>query len=189
MKIYSYALSIVLCVASTSNAFLHAPVRSSTRVQQHTAKRTTSTSTSLFDSSLYDEKSLISQLSFYPSNEPLSERIKAVQKEFDHVKESGIGNFLSDELDAAEKVIQNAATAATSTANDVITKSEADAEGNTDYLLKGGFDKMGEAGKALAHEMWEVRQEFDELKAAKIVEEAAEDVVGTDVMIEKGKLL
>ena len=187
MKIYSYALSIVLCVASTSNAFIHAPVRSSTRVQQHTAKRTAST-TLLFES-VYDEKSLISQLSFYPSDEPLSERIKAVQKEFDHVKESGIGKFLSDELDAAEKVIQNAATAATSSANDVITKSEADAEGNGDYLLKGSFDKMGEAGKALAHEMWEVRQEFDELKAAKIVEEAAEDVVGTDVMIEKGKLL
>ena len=53
--------------------------------------------------------------------------------------------------------------------------------------MKEGFQAMSNVGKALTREMWEVRQEFDELKAVKSVEEAAEDVVGADVLVEKSK--
>ena len=134
------------------------------------------------------DKSLISQLAFYPSDEPLSERLKNVQETFDTtVRKEGIGKFFSDEFEAANKIIKGNADSATTKANDVISKSIEDSDGDGDYLLREGFQKMSDVGKDLVHELWEVRQEFDELKAAKIVEEAAEDVVSTDVLIEKGE--
>ena len=190
MKFYPSALSIILGIVSstTTNAFLHSPPRTSTLSIRHKRNQQQNKRTLFSDSSADEEaKTLISQLAFYPSDEPLSERIKNVQAEFDNVRSSGIGKFLSDELEAAEKIIQGHAASAESTANDVITKSEEDSEGSGDYLFREGFQAMSDVGKTLAREIWEVRQEFDELKAAKSVEEAVEDVVGADVLVEKSK--
>jgi len=180
MRFCSDTLSIVLGISAytTTHAFIHTLLPSSTI----SIRQTTLSATDDID------KSLISQLAFYPSDEPLSERLKNVQEAFDDtVRKEGIGKFFSDEFEAANKIIKGNADSATSNANDVITKSIEDSDGDGDYLLREGFMKMSETGKALAHELWEVRQEFDELKAAKIVEEAAEDVVSTDVLIEKGE--
>ena len=184
MKIDSSALTIVLgtCVFSSSTtAFLHSPPRTSILSIRRNCHNNPQKKTSLSESE--DETpSLISQLGFYPSDESLSDRLKNVQAEWDNVKKEGIGKFFSDELDAAEKIIQGNADNAERGAADVIEKGESD-----DYLLKDGFHGMVEGGKKLASEMMEVRQEFDELKAAKIVEEAAEGVVSTTVLVEKGK--
>ena len=181
MRFCSNTLSIVLGISAVSHttnthAFLTLP--SSTISLRHTTLSATDDV----------DKSLISQLAFYPSDEPLSERLKNVQEAFDDtVRKEGIGKFFSDEFEAANKIIKGNADSATTNANDVISKSIEDSDGDGDYLLREGFQKMGDVGKDLAHELWEVRQEFDELKAAKIVEEAAEDVVSTDVLIEKGE--
>ena len=185
MRFSSNTLSIVLGISTISyttklntHAFIHTLLPSS----KISIRQTTLSATDDID------KSLISQLAFYPSDEPLSERLKNVQEAFDDtMRKEGIGKFFSDEFEAANKIIKGNADSATTNANDVITKSIEDSDGEGDYLLREGFMKMSETGKALAHELWEVRQEFDELKAAKIVEEAAEDVVSTDVLIEKGE--
>ena len=186
MRFCSNTLSIVLGIGistisyttkTNTHAFLHTLPSSTISLRYTTLSATDDI-----------DKSLISQLAFYPSDEPLSERLKNVQEAFDDaVRKEGIGKFFSDEFEAANKIIKGNADSATSKANDVITKSMEDSDGDGDYLLREGFMKMSETGKALAHELWEVRQEFDELKAAKIVEEAAEDVVSTDVLIEKGE--
>jgi len=173
----SIVLGIVLGISTISYTTTYAFLPSSTISIRHTTLSATDDI----------DKSLISQLAFYPSDEPLSERLKNVQETFDDTRKEGIGKFFSDEFEAANKIIKGNADSATSKANDVISKSIEDSDGDGDYLLREGFMKMSETGKALAHELWEVRQEFDELKAAKIVEEAAEDVVSTDVLIEKGE--
>mmetsp|Transcript_6778 Transcript_6778/g.11861 ORF Transcript_6778/g.11861 Transcript_6778/m.11861 type:complete len:706 (+) Transcript_6778:147-2264(+) len=184
MKIHSSALSIVLgtcAFSSSTTAFLHSPPRTSILSIRRNRDTNPQKKTSLSESE--DETpSLISQLGFYPSDDEttLAERLKNVQAEWDNVKKEGIGNFFSDELDAAEKIIQGNADNAERGAADVIEKGESE-----DYLLKDGFHGMVEGGKKLASEMMEVRQEFDELKAAKIVEEAAEGVVSTTVLVEK----
>mmetsp|Transcript_20155 Transcript_20155/g.43781 ORF Transcript_20155/g.43781 Transcript_20155/m.43781 type:complete len:715 (+) Transcript_20155:116-2260(+) len=177
MKIHSYALTIVLgahAFSSSTTAFLHSPPRTSTLSVRHNRNNNIQQKTSLSDSS-----PIISKLGFYPSDEPLSERLKNVQVEWDNVKKEGIGKFFADELDAAENILQGNAADAENTANDVIEKGEGD------YLLKEGFHNMAETGKMLANEIWEVRQEFDELKAAKIVEEATEGVISTNVVVER----
>lgn len=46
---------------------------------------------------------------------------------------------------------------------------------------------MADTGIQLANEIRAVQQVFNELNAAKIVEEAAEDVVSTGLLMEKGK--
>jgi len=185
MRFCSNTLSIVLGIVlgistisyTTTYAFLHT-LPSSTISIRHTRLSATDDI----------DKSLISRLAFYPSDEPLSERLKNVQEAFDDtVRKEGIGKFFSDEFEAANKIIKGNADSATTNADDVITKSIEDSDGDGDYLLREGFQKMSDVGKDLVHELWEVRQEFDELKAAKIVEEAAEDVVSTDVLIEKGE--
>ena len=182
MRIHSYALSIVLGAAAltSTHAFLHSPPRSST-LSTRNNRNIQHQKSSLSSGESSPSSSIISQLAFYPSDETLSERLKNVQAEWDNVKKDGIGKFFADELEAAEKIIQGNAADAEKGANDVIEKGE------DDYLLKEGFHNMAETGKKLANEIWEVKHEFDELKAAKIVEEAAEDIVSTDVLVEKGK--
>lgn len=186
MKINSYALSIVLgaCASSTTLAFLHYPPRTSTLSIRHNNRNEQKQKSTSLLSSEKESSSIITNLAFYPSSdETLSERLKNVQSEWDSVKQEGIGKFFADELESAEKILHGNAADAESAANTAIESSESDG-----YLLKEGFEKMGDVGKMLANEMWEVRQEFDELKAVKIVEEAAEDVVSTDVVVEKGTL-
>eukprot|EP00584_Thalassiosira_punctigera_P003794 CAMPEP_0172538826 /NCGR_PEP_ID=MMETSP1067-20121228/10138_1 /TAXON_ID=265564 ORGANISM="Thalassiosira punctigera, Strain Tpunct2005C2" /NCGR_SAMPLE_ID=MMETSP1067 /ASSEMBLY_ACC=CAM_ASM_000444 /LENGTH=742 /DNA_ID=CAMNT_0013324401 /DNA_START=25 /DNA_END=2253 /DNA_ORIENTATION=- len=187
MKIHSYALSIVLGACTFSlwtNAFLHSPPRTSVlslknncRTSGHVQRRRTSLSEGEGSA---DDFSLISALAFYPSDESLSERLKNVQAEWNNVKKEGIAKFFSDELEAAEKILRGNADRAERGAKDVIEKGESE-----DYLLKEGFHGMVDTGKMLASEMKEVRQEFDELKATKLVEKAAEDVVETTVLVEK----
>ena len=86
-----------------------------------------------------------------------------------NVNKQGIGKFLSDELEAAERIVRGAQSAEEN-AESVIS------QGEDDYLLKEGFHSMAETGKRLVDEIWEIRHEIDEVKAAKIVEEAAEKV-------------
>lgn len=184
MKIHSQALSVILgacAISPSTKAFLQSPPRTTT-LSIRTNRRAPHRRSSLSEGPPIDTPSLISQLAFYPSDESLTERLKNVQAEWDNVKKEGIGKFFADELEAAERIIRGDADRAESGANDVISKGESD-----DYLLKDGFQAMGDTGKRLASEMKEIRQEFDELKAAKIVEKAAEDVVETTVLVEKGE--
>lgn len=120
-----------------------------------------------------------SRLAYHPSDEPLSERIRGVQAEWEGV--AFIQN-VKDKLDAAEKLLQANAESAEANAADVIEQGESE-----DYLLKPFAEGMFAAGEALAKEMMEVRQEYDELKASKMVEESTEDVVRTVVLVEKGE--
>lgn len=47
------------------------------------------------------------------------------------------------------------------------------AEDSNNYLLKESFHSMVEGGKMIANEMREVKQEFEEIKASRIVESVA----------------
>ena len=190
MKFYPSALSIVLGTHTLSSsavlAFLPSSrPRTSTLSIRHDHRPQTKQIKHLYSG---DESpnAIISALAFYPTDDSLPERLKNVQTEFDNIvnkeKGGGIAKFFADEIDAAEKIIQGHASDAEKGADLVIAKS-----GSEDYLLKDGFHNMAEAGKKLTQEIFEVKQEFDELKAAKIVEEAAQDVVSTDVMVEKGE--
>ena len=188
MKIRAYALSTVLgafAYAPWAWAFIHSPSLPASTLLSFPNNRNNARQHQS-QTGPVSSSPIISQLAYYPSDETLSERLKNVQAEWDNVKKDGIGKFFVDELEAAERILQGNAADAESKANDVIEKGSSAEEGG-DYLLKEGFHKMSETGKMLAQEIWEVRQEFDELKAAKVVEEAAENVVSTDVLVEKGK--
>jgi len=186
MNIRAYALSTVLgafAYAPWAWAFIHSPSLPASTLLSFPNNRNNARQLHS-QTGPVSSSPIISQLAYYPSDETLSERLKNVQAEWDNVKKDGIGKFFVDELEAAERILQGNAADAESKANDVIEKGSSAEEGG-DYLLKEGFHKMSETGKMLAQEIWEVRQEFDELKAAKVVEEAAENVVSTDVLVEK----
>ena len=134
--------------------------------------------------------SIISQLAFYPTDESFSERLKHVLSEWDTVKRTGMGKFFSDEMDAAGKIVKGTVATAEDNANRVMLLDQErslSGEGGGDYLLKEGFHNMADTGIQLANEIRAVQQVFNELNAAKIVEEAAEDVVSTGLLMEKGK--
>ena len=141
-------------------------------------------------------------LAYYPNDETLSERLRNVKDEWDDVRKDGIGKFLSDEFELAEKLMLGNAQSAVKEANDVMERgggatatvemssssSSSSSSGvGDDYLLKGGFHAMATAGERLAGEVRAVRQELDVSRAARGVEGAAEDVVGADVLIERGE--
>jgi hypothetical protein len=105
-----------------------------------------------------------------------------------------MGKFFSDEMDAAGKIVKGTVATAEDNANRVMLLDQerssslsGEGEGGGDYLLKEGFHNMADTGIQLANEIRAVQQVFNELNAAKIVEEAAEDVVSTGLLMEKGK--
>lgn len=136
-------------------------------------------------------------LAYYPNDETLSERLQNVKDEWDNARKDGIGKFLSDEFELAEKLMLGNAQSAVKEANDVMERGGATATvemsstsssgGGDDYLLREGFHAMATAGGRLAGEVRAVRQELDVSRAARGVEGAAEDVVGADVLIERGE--
>ena len=136
-------------------------------------------------------------LAYYPNDETLSERLRNVKDEWDNVRKDGIGKFLSDEIELAEKLMRGNAKSAVKEANDVMEgggatatvemSSTSSSGGGDDYLLREGFHAMATAGGRLAGEVRAVRQELDVSRAARGVEGAAEDVVGADVLIERGE--
>lgn len=156
------SLSILLgaCALSPSTtiAFLHFPPhRTSRRILRNNSHTKPQTQTQT-----------PSQLAFYPSDETtFAERLKRVQDVWGGVKQEGIGKFFSDEFNAADKIIKGSADSS-----------------ETGVVGKGGLGVV-DAGKELASEMLDVRQAFDELRAVKIIEEAAEDVIRTGVSIEQ----
>jgi hypothetical protein len=131
-------------------------------------------------------------LAYYPNDETLSERLRNVRDEWDGVRRDGIGKFLSDEFDLAERLMLGNAESAVKEANDVMGRGATDespssSSGGEGYLLKEGFHAMAAAGERLAGEVRAVRQELDVSRAARGVEGVAEDVVGADVLIERGE--
>ena len=130
-------------------------------------------------------------LAYYPNDETLSERLQNVRNEWDNVRKDGIGKFLSDEFDLAENLMLGKAQSAVNEANDVMERGgaidETSSSGGDGYLLKEGFHAMATAGERLAGEVRAARQELDVSRAARGVEGAAEDVVGADVLIERGE--
>jgi hypothetical protein len=183
MEIYSSMIGIALSAcalsSSTTIAFLHFLPLPGTRHSNDNQQNQKNPNLDMPTDSL----PRISQLAYYPSDEPLSERLKDVEADWESVKliREGI-KYFTDELNAAEKIAKVNAESAEKGAADVIEQGESD-----DYLLKPFVEGMGETGKILAKEMMEVRQEFDELKASKIVEESTEDVIRVAVLVEKGE--
>ncbi len=206
MKIRAHVHLLLLTASalllSPASTFLHAPSLFPTssswsysiiisirtrRIRQKHDER--STKRRLYSSSSEQQQynSIISQLAFYPTDESYSERLKNVLSEWDHVKRDGIGKFFSDEITSAEKIVKGNVATAEDKANRVILDVSEAGEGSGDYLLKEGFHNMADTGIKLANEIRAVQQVFNELNAAKIVEEAAEDVVSTGLLMEKGK--
>lgn len=117
-----------------------------------------------------DPKKPLSRLAFYPSDEPFANRLKRVQDAWDNVVKEGIPQFLSDELDAAEKIVKgNVDNAQLATLDDTIK----------------GESGIVDGGKNLASEITDLRQEFDELKAVKMIEETTEEVMSTIILLQK----
>jgi hypothetical protein len=185
---------------SPASSFLHSPSLFPTsssptitisvrtrRIRQKHDERSTKRRLSSSSSEQQQFNSIISQLAFYPTDESYSERLKNVLSEWDHVKRDGIGKFFSDEITSAEKIVKGNVATAEDKANRVILDVSEGGEGSGDYLLKEGFHNMADTGIKLANEIRAVQQVFNELNAAKIVEEAAEDVVSTGLLMEKGE--
>ena len=118
-----------------------------------------------------DPKKPLSRLAFYPSDEaPFTDRLKRIQDAWDNVVKEGIPQFLSDELDAAEKIAKgNVDNAQLATLDDTIKRESGIVDG----------------GKNLASEITDLRQEFDELKAVKMIEETTEEVMSTIIFLSK----
>lgn len=164
MKFSSVCLGVVL--GGTADAFVAVPRPSfGAQVRQRPVSSTSS------------------RLAFYPNDDDASfaQRLKNVQMEWSKINAEGIGKFFSDELSAANQMLKEAGEADKS-AKDVI---EQVAEDSNNYLLKESFHSMVEGGKMIANEMREVKQEFEEIKASRIVESVAEDVISNGVTVEK----
>lgn len=205
-------VGVIVCTLLSSSqpasSFLHTPPlfpAASSTINSIRTRRTLrrppnydrTTTTRRIVSSLSEQpahNSIISQLAFYPTDESFSERLKHVLSEWDTVKRTGMGKFFSDEMDAAGKIVKGTVATAEDNANRVMLLDQerssslsGEGEGGGDYLLKEGFHNMADTGIQLANEIRAVQQVFNELNAAKIVEEAAEDVVSTGLLMEKGK--
>jgi hypothetical protein len=128
-------------------------------------------------------------LAYYPSDETLSERFESVMDEWDNLRKDGIGKFLSDEFELAERLMLGNAESAVMEANDVMGTGEVSSSGGEEgeFLLREGFHVMATAGEKIAGEMRAVRQLMDVSRAARGVEGAAEDVVGADLLVERGE--
>jgi hypothetical protein len=114
-------------------------------------------------------------LAHYPTDETLSERLKGVVGEWDGLRRRGIGKFLLDEYELAERLMLGNADSAVRNANDVMgrdgaSSSSGGGEGEGGYLLKKRFQAMATAGEKIPGEMRAVWQVMDVSRAARGVE-------------------
>lgn len=127
------------------------------------------------------ERSL-SHLFYYKSDEPFSERLNVIQSELESIKDEGLHQFIIDELTSAQKKLMNDFDYALQFANKV-SDSDSDEIRLAKKILKGALER----GREIANEVREVKREFDELQAAKILEGISEDIVKKNFLVEKGK--
>jgi hypothetical protein len=120
-----------------------------------------------------------SNLFYYKSDEPFSERLSQVQSELESVKDEGLQQFVLDELISAEKKLMKDFDYVAK-----VSESDRDEIRLAKQILKGALKQ----GREIANEVKEVKRGFDELQAAKILEGATEDIVAKDVLVEKGKI-
>lgn len=115
-------------------------------------------------------------IAYYPNDETLKERLKNVQTEIDSLRKSGIGKFLSDENELAERIILGDTKSAEEGANDVMLGKKAIGEHSSEvdgeYLLK----VMENVGERISEAIWELRHEYDELKAEAGVVRSTEEI-------------
>jgi hypothetical protein len=128
------------------------------------------------------QRSSSSTLSYYKPDEPFSKRLSHVQSELESIHDGGgLQQFITDELTSAEKKLMNNVDYANQYANKV-SDSDRDEIHLAKQILKGALKQ----GREIASEVKEIKREFDELQAAKILESATQDIVYKDVSVEKG---
>ncbi|KAL7451028.1 hypothetical protein ACHAWC_004245 [Mediolabrus comicus] len=128
------------------------------------------------------QRSSSSTLSYYKPDEPFSKRLSHVQSELESIHDGGgLQQFITDELTSAEKKLMNNVDYANQYANKV-SESDRDEIHLAKQILKGALKQ----GREIASEVKEIKREFDELQAAKILESATQDIVYKDVSVEKG---
>lgn len=123
------------------------------------------------------QRSPSSTLSYYKPDEPFSKRLSHVQSELESIQNGGI----LDELTSAEKKLMHNVDYANQYANKV-SDSDRDEIHLAKQMLKGALKQ----GREIVSEVKEIKREFDELQAAKILESATQDIVYKDVSMEKG---
>lgn len=120
------------------------------------------------------QRSPSSTLSYYKPDEPFSKRLSHVQSELESIQDGGI----LDELTSAEKKLMHNVDYANQYANKV-SDSDRDEIHLAKQMLKGALKQ----GREIASEVKDIKREFDELQAAKILESATQC---KDVSMEKG---
>ena len=112
------------------------------------------------------QRSSSSTLSYYKPDEPFSKRLSHVQSELESIRDGGgVQKFITDELTSAEKKLMNSVDYANQYANKV-SDSDRDEIHLAKQILKGALKQ----GREIASEVKEIKREFDELQAAKILE-------------------
>ncbi len=130
----------------------------------------------------FTQRSSSSTLSYYKPDKPFSKRLSHVQSELEYIQDGGgLQQFITDELTSAEKKLMNSVDYANQYANKV-SDSDRDEIHLAKQILKGALKQ----GREIASEVKEIKREFDELQAAKILESATQDIVYKDVSVEKG---
>lgn len=122
------------------------------------------------------QRSPSSTLSYYKPDEPFSKRLSHVQSELESIQNGGgLKQFILDELTSAEKKLMHNVDYANQYANKG-SDSDRDEIHLAKQMLKGALKQ----GREIASEVKEIKREFDELQAAKILESATQDIVYKD---------
>ena len=149
----------------------------------------------------------LSPLFYYQNDEPLSERLKEVSAEWQNIQQEGLSKYFIDQMAQSEKLLLQEFTTAEKYAEDILrqgakeeakwikkgirgivgggSKKQAGDDFATGAIRNNGDDGAMPAMGSDPLKMMRMKQDFEEVRAAKVLGEAMGESVKMDVLVEK----